>query len=278
MYRLPLLSLLAIALAASPASAQDTAPADSVASDSVEVIQQDPERARALYDQGVTSLRASDFEAALAKFDEALVFNDTYAAASLGRAQALAQLGRLDDSRTAFEQTVALAEASDASNAASIRSTAERGLEQVTAALQARADAQAQNEAAAAAGETATKVQQAIDLLQANPVAEADAMEAYTLLEQARTAGYDANQAAFYYAKALNAMNRGADAVAYAQTAVDASEGQGDRSPYYIQLGLAHMGAGNTEEARAAFEAINEGDAWHGWAQHYIGQLDAGSN
>ena len=28
-------------------------------------------------------------------------------------------------------------------------------------------------------------------------------------------------------------------------------------------------------EARAAFEAITEGQSWHGWAQHYIGQLDA---
>ena len=277
MHRLPLF-LFALALAASPAVAQDTAPADSVASDSVEVIEQDPERARELYDEGREALTARDFQAALAKFDEALVFNETYAAASLGRAQALAQLGRLEDSRSGFEQTLALAEASDASNAETIASAAQRGLDQVSQVLQARADAQAQNAAAAAQSEAATKVQQAIDLLQANPVPEADAMEAYTLLEQARLAGYDPNQVAFYYAKALNAMGRGADAVPFAQTAVEASEGQDDRSPYYIQLGLAHMGAGNAAEARAAFEAIAEGQAWHGWAQHYIGQLDAGSN
>lgn len=282
MYRFTFLSLFALGLVAVPASAQtvpaDSAAVDSVAADSAEVIQQDPERARALYDEGRESLRSRAFEAALAKFDEALVFNETYAAASLGRAQALAQLSRLDDSRSAFEQTVALAQASDATNASEIASAAQRGLEQVNTAIEARAaNAQAQNEATAAS-ETAGKVQQAIDLLQANPVAEADAMQAYTFLEQARTAGYDPNQVAFYYAKALNAMNRGADAVGYAQTAVEASEGQSDRSPYYIQLGLAHMGAGNTEEARAAFEAIGEGEAWHGWAQHYIGQLDAGSN
>ena len=277
MHRLPLF-LFALALAASPAVAQDTAPADSVASDSVEVIEQDPERARELYDEGREALTARDFQAALAKFDEALVFNETYAAASLGRAQALAQLGRLEDSRSGFEQTLALAEASDASNAETIASAAQRGLDQVSQVLQARADAQAQNAAAAAQSEAATKVQQAIDILQANPVPEADAMEAYTLLEQARLAGYDPNQVAFYYAKALNAMGRGADAVPFAQTAVEASEGQDDRSPYYIQLGLAHMGAGNAAEARAAFEAIAEGQAWHGWAQHYIGQLDAGSN
>ena len=275
MYRLTL-SLFALALAL-PAAAQDDAP-DSVASDSVEVIQQDPERARALYDEGREGLTARDFEAALAKFDEALVFNETYAAAALGRAQALAQLGRLSDSRSAFEQTVALAGASDASNAETIASAAQRGLDQVSQVLEARAQAEAQNQAAAAANENSQKVQQAVEMLSANEIPEATAIDAYALLEQARLAEFDMAPYAFYYAKALNAMNRGADAIDYAQTAVDASEDQADRSPYYIQLGLAHMGAGNTEEARAAFEAVSEGQAWHGWAQHYIGQLDAGSN
>ncbi|MEM1116185.1 MAG: hypothetical protein AAF845_03035 [Bacteroidota bacterium] len=272
MYRLTL-SLLALALAL-PAAAQDATP-DPAASDSVDVIQQDPERARALYDEGREGLTARDFEMALAKFDEALVFNETYAAAALGRAQALAQLGRLEDSRTGFEQAVALAEASDASNAETIASAAQRGLDQVSGVIEARAQANAQNEAAAAANENAQKVQQAVDMLAGNEIAEETAMDAYTLLEQARLGGYDDTQVAFFYAKALNAMSRGADAIPYAQMAVDASEGQPDRSGFYIQLGLAHMGAGNTDEARAAFEAITEGQAWHGWAQHYIGQLDA---
>lgn len=282
MNRLFALSLVASAVALSPARAQEAptdttalpAAADTVATDSAAVIQPDPEQARDLYDEGRTLLRSQDFEGALGKFDQALLYHDAYAVAALGRAQALAQLRRLEDSRNAFESAIAMAEASDASNADEVRTTAQRGLEQVTAVIDARTQAQAQAQAASAEQDRNAKIQQAIDLLQANPLEEADAMEAYALLEQARNAGYDPNQAAFYYAKALNAMDRGADAVPFAQTALEASAGQGDRSPYYIQLGLAHMGAGNTAEARAAFEAVNEGDSWHGWAQHYIGQLE----
>lgn len=272
MYRLTL-CLLALALAL-PAAAQDAA-TDSVAADSADVIQQDPERARVLYDEGRESLSARDFEAALAKFDEALVFNETYAAAALGRGQALAQLGRLADSRTAFEQAAALAEASDASNAETISSAAQRALDQVNSALQARADAEAQNAAAASASANAQKVQQAVDMLSGGEISEAAAIDAYALLEQARMDGFDVEPYAFFYAKALNAMERGADAIPYAQAAVDASADQADRSPFYIQLGLAHMSAGNSAEARAAFEAVAEGEAWHGWAQHYLGQLDS---
>ena len=285
MIRVFSLSLLALGLASLPASAQDTpaTPADSVAldsvaTDSVEVIEADPERARGLYNEGRGFLQASDFENALAKFDEALVYNETYAAASLGRAQALAQLGRYEDSRSAAEATVALAEASDISNAETIKGAAERLLAQVNQVMEARAQAQAQSQQAAAQQETTGKVNQAVQMLNPFEVDEATAIEAYALLEQARMAGYDADQVAFFYAKALNAMDRGADAVPYAETAVTASEGQADRSPYYYQLGLAHMSAGNTEEARAAFEAIGESDSLHGWAQHQIGQLAAGSN
>lgn len=276
MTRFTTLCLLAFGLAALPASAQETpaAPADTVDTDSVEVIEADPERARVLYDEGVTLLRDSNFENALAKFDEAMVYNDTYAAAALGRAQALAQLRRFSDSRTAAENAAALAEASDASNAETIKVAAERLLEQVTQVL----DAQAQSQAAAAQQATAGKVNQAVQMLNPFEVDEATAMDAYALLEQARMEGYDPDQVAFYYAKALNAMGRGADAVPYAETALASSEGQADRSPYYYQLGLAHMSAGHTAEARAAFEAVGENDSLYGWAQHQIGQLDAGSN
>lgn len=281
MTRLSAFCLLAFGLAALPASAQETpaTPIDSVETDTVEVIEADPERARELYDEGRESLQASDFEAALAKFDEALVYNDTYAAASLGRAQALAQLRRFEDSRSAAEATVALAEASDVSNAATIKSAAESLLERVDQVLEAQAQSQAQSQAAAAQQATTGKVNQAIEMLNPFEIDEATAIEAYALLEQARMDGYDPDQAAFFYAKALNAMDRGADAIPYAETALAASEGQADRSPYYYQLGLAHMSAGDTEAARAAFEAIGESDSLHGWAQHQIGQLDAaGSN
>lgn len=289
MSRLSFAAALALAFAlAAPASAQESVPdsvavpADSVAADSAAVIEPDPERARELYEEGRTALTAGDYETALGQFDQALVYNESYAVAALGRGQALAQLRRLDESRSALESAVAMAEASDASNAGSVAQTAQRYLDQITQAIENRDAAAAQQQqadaASAEAAATTEKVNQAIEILQANEVSEAQAIDAYALLEQARMAGYDTDQAAFYYAKALNTMNRGADAIPYAETALAQSEGQDDRSLYYIQLGLAHMGAGNTDDARAAFDAINEGEAWHGWAQHYKGQLDGGTN
>ncbi len=287
MTRSALLALLALGLSASasaqtdPAMPMDTpVAADSVAADSVEAaIELDPERARDLYDEGAAALRGQDYEAALLKFEEALLYNPTYPAAGLGRAQSLAAQRRLDDARSAYEEAIAMANASDASIAADVRSTAERQLAQVTAALDARAAqtaaAEQANAAAAGAQATAGKVEQATQMLAGNEITEAQATDAYALLEQARMDGYDPDLVAFYYAKALNAMGRGADAVPFAQTAVEASADQDDRSAYYIQLGLAHMGAGNADEARAAFGSVAEGQAWHGWAQHYIGQLDS---
>jgi tetratricopeptide (TPR) repeat protein len=124
----------------------------------------------------------------------------------------------------------------------------------------------------ATASERAAKVQRATNMLQVDPVSEAVASQAYALLEEARETGYDANLVAFYYAKALNVMGRSADAIPYAQSAVDAADASTDRSAFHIQLGLAHMGAGNNAEARAAFEAAKTG-AWAGWADHYIRQL-----
>ena len=284
MSRLPSLAVLAFALAlGAPASAQESVPdsvalpADSVAAEAEPTIEPDPERARELYEQGRTALTASEYDQALTHFNESLLYNESYAVAALGRGQALAQLGRLEDSRSALEAAVAMADASDAANAADVKRTTERYLEQINAALESRAaNAAAQQEQAAAAEMAATgqKVEQAVAILQANEVTEAQAIEAYALLEQARMAGYDTEQVAFYYAKALNTMNRGADAIPFAETALSQSEGQDDRSLYYIQLGLAHMGAGNADDARAAFEAVEEGQSWHGWAQHYLRELD----
>ena len=285
MSRFALLAVLAFGFAATASAQTDpmempATAVDTVATDSTEAaIELDPERARELYDEGVASLRGQDYDASLLKFEEALVYNPSYAAAGLGRAQSMAALRRLEEARGAFEEAIAMANASTASTAADVRSTAERQLAQVTAALEARAAAAAAaeqaNAAAAGAQATADKVQQATQMLSGNDITEAQATDAYALLEQARMDGYDANLVAFYYAKALNAMGRGADAVPYAQTAIDSADATGDNSGLYIQLGLAHMGAGNSDEARAAFEAITEGQSWHGWAQHYIGQLDA---
>lgn len=284
MTRTALLALFAFAVAGSaaaqtPADTTD-APADTTASDTtVVVIELDPERARGLYDEGVGLLRDRDFAAALPLFEQALVYNPEYPAAALGRAQALVGQRMLTDAQAAYQSAIELADRSDASNAATIKQTAETQLAQVTQALDnqaaAQAQAQAQADAQAAAGATAEKVNQATQMLAGNDISFEQASEAYALLEQARLDGYDANQVAFFYAKALNAMERGADAIPFAETAVEQAAGQDDPSGVYIQLGLAHMGAGNADEARAAFEAIEEGQAWHGWAQHYIGQLDA---
>ena len=287
MTRFALLAFAAFGLAAVPASAQDDptaptapmAPADTVATDSVETIEPDPARARELYNAGRESLSASDYESALASFDEALVFNETYAAAALGRGQALAQLRRFEDSRAALEQAVAFAAASEVANADQIGEAASSFLERINAVIeqQQAASAAAAEQQAAAAGAQAVqqKVTRATEMLSGNEIDMATATDAYALLEQARLDGYDPNNVAFFYAKALNAMERGADAIPYAETALEQNADAADTSVYYIQLGLAHMGAGNTEEARAAFESIAEGQQWHGWAQHYIGQLDA---
>ena len=283
MTRHTLLALLAFGVAASTSAQTDpmptdtpALPADSAMADSTEAaIEIDPERARELYDEGASLLRDRDFEAALLKFDQALLYNPSYAAAALGRAQSLAAQRRLEDARSAFEAAIAMADASDASNAASIRDTAQRQLDQVSSVLDQQAAAnEAQAQANAAAGVQA-KVNEASQMLSGNEVSFEQAAEAYALLEQARMDGYDPNSVAYYYAKALVAMERGEDAIPYAETAVTQSEGQPDRSSYYVLLGQAHLAAGNAAEARAAFESISEGEAWHGWVPHYIGQVEA---
>ena len=261
MFRLPLLALLGLAVAL-PAAAQDTTPAlpaDSVMADSATVITADPERARELYTQAETAADSSNFEGALSLYDEALVFDDANARIALGRARTLGQLKRFEDSRNAYEQAVAFAEAAE-DNAALTASTNE--LARLEEGLAKRAASQ----------ETGQAFSRATTLLQANPT-PSQAEEAIQLLDQVSEAGYDSTRTAFYYAQAYNAMDRGAEAVPYAETAVAASEGEADRSGYFIQLGLAYKGAGDTDKARAAFEQAKTGQ-WAGWADHYLGQLD----
>ena len=265
MSRLSLFAVLALASGlALPAAAQETTPAlpaDSVMTDSVEVITADPERARELYTEAEAAADSSNFEAALGLYDEALVFDDANARIALGRARTLGQLKRFDDSREAYERAVALAEAAE-DNAALTASSNE--LARLEEGLAKRAETQATGEA----------FSQAATLLQANPTAN-QAQEALALLDQVTEAGYDSTRTAYYYAQALNALDRGADAVPYAETAVAVSEGQADRSGYFIQLGLALKGAGRTDDARAAFEQAKTGQ-WSSWAEHYLGELDGG--
>ncbi len=128
-------------------------------------------------------------------------------------------------------------------------------------------------EARAATQATAEAFSNAVTLLSANPT-PGQAEEALGMLNQVMEAGYDSTQTAFYYAQAYNAMDRGQDALPYAEVAVAASSSEADRSSYYIQLGLAYMKMGNATEARAAFEKT-QGGAWESWGTHYIGQLDS---
>ncbi len=281
MFRLTLLAVL-FSFAAQAQTEAPTPPADTVdvavddavaASDSTETtIQPDPDKARELYREGLDLYRAESLDPALLKYEEALLYDEAYAPAGLGRAQVLTRLNRLEDARSAFEEAVAMSEGFEASNASQLRSAARTGLEQVNEAIAMRANAAEQNAAASAMADNVTR---ATEILGGNELSPEQATEGLAMLEKVVADGYDANALAFYFAKALVTLDRGADAIPYAQTALDASEGDADRSGFYVLLGQAHMKAGNDAEARSAFESITEGQSWHGWATHYLGQLDA---
>lgn len=278
MLRLSLLFVFAcsLSLAAQAQTETPPMPAESVevaVADSTETtIQPDPEKAKDLYREGLEAYRADDLDAALLKYEEALLYDEAYAPAGLGRAQVLTRMDRLEDARSAFEETVAMSQGFEAANASQLRSAARTGLQQINDAIAARATAAEQN---AAASEMSNNVTRATDILGGTDLSPEQATEGLALLEQVVANGYEADQLAFYFAKALITLDRGADAVPYAQTALEASEGEADRSGFYIQLGLAHMKAGNDADARSAFGSIAEGQSWHGWAVHYLGQLDA---
>ena len=266
----------AAALAAAPAFAQDnpTEPvpepvtADTVMADTTmaePVFVPSPEKARELYSEGNERLQQSDFEGAIEKYDEALRNNPEYSYPALGRAQALVALGRTDEARAAFDQAIALGNTAGKADVV-------RGATEQLAALNER-EAQAA-EAQASAQAVTDAITNATQLLQGDAVSEAQATEALGLLQTAEAGGVDASGLAFYYAKAHLALGQFAEAVPYAQTAVEASEGQPDRSAYYIQLGLVQRGAGNLDAARAAFEGAKDG-SWASWAEHYLREMDA---
>ena len=243
------------------AMADSTMMADSAA---VVVVEPSPEKARELYAEGNEVLR-TDPARALEKYDEALLYNEAYAVAALGRAQALVGLRQMEEATAAYESAITLAQAAGDGR---VVTRAREQLAQINESMAQRAAQQADAEATAAA------VRRASDLLQTDPVSVAQANEALQLLQQAEAGGMEASGLAFYYAKAYNALDRGAEAVPYAQAALDASTG--DQSAFYIQLGLAHKSAGDTDAARAAFESAKEG-SWAGWADHYLRELDAPS-
>ncbi len=274
--------LLGLAVLALPAAAQTTDSTDTLpdpvmsgpmmADTTTAAFVPNPSLARPLYDEGLALGRAGTYADALLKYEESLLNDPAFAPSAFGRAQALAQLGRLDDAQSAFEQAIAAARAADNRQ---VVDASERGLAQVQDAITARDVAASASASAQAASQTMTDaVTEATTLLNADPVTPEAAQQAYDALERARAAGYDPNLVAFYYAKALVALDRGADAVPYAQTALDAADPSADRSGQYIQLGLAQRSAGDTAAARASFESAREG-SWSGWADHYLREMDA---
>lgn len=274
MTRLTLLGLVG-ALYAVPASAQTTPtdstslPADSAAAATPTY---DAVAARALYDEALVLYNDSSYTDALAKFDEALVANPVYPAALFGRSNTLFNLGRLEDARLAYEATIAASQGADDSRVLAAATTTLQRVRDAIAAQQA-----AEQQAAAIAAQNASieaqsaAVESAVALINADPLTAESAQQAFDLLETAREAGYDANAVAFYYARALNALDRGAEAIPYAEQALAANT-EPDASAYYIQLGIANRQAGNDAAARSAFESAKAG-SWASWAEYYLREM-----
>ncbi|HEX8298938.1 MAG TPA: tetratricopeptide repeat protein [Rubricoccaceae bacterium] len=280
MTRLPLLGLAGVLFAA-PAGAQTT-PADStVMADSTAMVADstaaptiDTARALRLNNDAVAAERTQDWTGALALYDQALVADPTYPPALLGRGNMLSQLGRNEEARASYEAAAASATVRGA-EFTRVGAEATRNAEIVAADLAARAELARQTAAveaqtAAVAVQTAA-IEAATAFLATDPLTPEAAQQAYDQLEIAREAGYDPNGLAFSYAKALNALGRGADALPYAELAL-ASSAEEDKSVYYIQLGIANRFAGNDPAAREAFTAAKAG-SWAGWADYYLAEM-----
>jgi tetratricopeptide (TPR) repeat protein len=270
------LPLLAALLFAGAATAQDTdtpaetapmeASMEAAADTSESAITFDPERARTLAAEGDELLRNRDFDGAMEQYTLGFAYDSTYAKNPFGQARAHKGLRQLEDAIAAYRLALDLStddEGTPVEGMTNIATAAETELAELEEVIAQRQSAQA----------IASKIQRATTMLQSEPVSENAAQTAYGLLEEARMADYDSSQVAFYYAKALNVLGRTDEAVHYANLAVEQSEGQADRSAFFIQLGLAQMNAGNTGEAREAFEAT-QGGAWEAWGTHYLSQLD----
>ncbi len=282
MTRLPLLGLAGV-LFAVPAGAQTT-PADSMMTDSTAMMADttvvrmvDTARADALNTQAVAA-EGRDFAAALALYDQALVADPTYPPALLGRGNMLSQLGRNAEALPSYEAAAAAAAERGSTFAAVGRSATEYAgivtgiLEQQAAAdrLAAEQNATVAEQTAAVEAQTAA-IEAASGFLATDPLTPEAAQQAYDQLELARSAGYDANLLAFSYAKALNALTRGAEALPFAQQALEASTEE-DKSAYYIQVGIANRYAGNDAAARDAFTQAKAG-SWAGWADFYLADM-----
>ena len=281
MTRLPLLGLAGVLFAAAPAGAQTTdstmvAPtmADStMMSDSTMAATVDTPRAIELNTQAV-ALERSDFAGALTLYDQALVADPTYPPALLGRGNMLSQLGRNEEARSSYEASAAAA-AERGADYARVGETARTNAGIVAGMLAQQAEATRANAAAeqqaAAVGLQSEAIDQATALLATDPFTPEVAQQVYDQLERAREAGYDANLLAFQYARSLNTLGRGADALSYAQQALSASTDE-DKSAYYIQLGISKRLTGDDPGAREAFTSAKAG-SWAGWADYYLAEM-----
>ena len=277
MTRLTLLG--AAALVALPAAAQtpdSTAmtPGTALVADSALAVSTlDRARASTLNREALAAEGTRDYAAALAVYDRALAADSTYAPALLGRGNMLSQLGRNPEARLSYDAAIAAAAGQPAF--ARVLATATDNSRIVTGLLAeeaaiARQQADVDAQTAAVAVQTVA-IEAATALLTPDPLTPENAQAGFDQLEAARAAGYDPNSVAFYYAKALNALQRGAEALPYAEQALAAST-EADKSVYHIQVGIANRFAGNDPAAREAFTAA-KGGSWAGWADHYLGEM-----
>ena len=205
--------------------------------------------ARSVFNEGNALLREGDNEGALAKFEAGLRLNRRSARNAYGRALALAQLEREDDASTAFDDAIQLA---DAANDSETATAARRALGTIS-------------------------YRNAISLLQAFPLPADAARSALPLLRKAEEGNLEQPMLPYQFARVHNALEEYEEAERYAMQAVDNGDDcDDDCSALYYELGLARMGAGNSEGALEAFEMAKDG-TWGGWAEHQINEIYAAS-
>lgn len=262
------LPLLAALLFAGAATAQDT-PTETMESDVMTAeadttepaITFNPERSRQLAAEGDALFGEKNYDGALEQYTLGLAYDSTYAKNPFGQARSYVQLRQLPQAVEAYRLAIELSNGVEGMS--SITSAARTELSRIEETMVAQQSAQA----------IAENINRASAMLQSEPVSASAAETAYGLMEDARMAGYDSSLVAFFYAKALNIMERHDEALPYAELALAQSEGQPDRSGFYIQVGLAHWGAGDMDAAREAFSST-AGGAWEAWGTHYIGKME----
>jgi len=209
----------------------------------------DDATARARYDEGRALLQEGSHAAALAKFEQGLAANPASLNNRRGAAAALEALGRNDE---AVAQLDILIEASIEQGQSEFLSAAREQRSGILYRVSVeRAMNAVQNEA------------------EITPELAATAAPLFAAVTQ------DVPGAGFHYqyARVLNAAGRHAEAIPEAERATQATDVE-DKSAFFIELGIALMGTGDTASARAAFEQARTG-SWSGWAEHYLRQLDA---